>query len=137
MSSTAATLFNKHSINPCKETFYHSASSKEWTKGYPPITYAWRQASKCVQANFDAFHDEYDDDGLRLNERAYPPNYREYRLNVEEDAIHWFQTEVSNIVLAAFARYPTLIQALLRGKSGKAESLASANKTSLKSSERK
>jgi hypothetical protein len=47
---------------------------------------------------------------LRLNEPVYPPNYRRWRLQSEEDGITWFHTEISNIVLAAWARYPELLQ---------------------------
>lgn len=48
---------------------------------------------------------------MRLNEPAYPPNYRRWRLQSEEDGINWFHTEVSNIVLAAWVRYPYQLQA--------------------------
>ncbi|POR36347.1 Uncharacterized protein TPAR_03458 [Tolypocladium paradoxum] len=115
MASTAATLIGQHSTNPIQETYHKSGSSKEWTRSYAPITnliiHTIVQGPQAVQANFSAFHDEYDDDSLRLHEPAYPPNYKRCRLNSEEDGIQWFHTEVSNIVLAGFARYPELILA--------------------------
>jgi hypothetical protein len=58
----------------------------------------------------DAFFNKYDDDIARLGEPAYPPNYRTWRLQSEEDGINWFHSEISNIVLAAWARYPNLLQ---------------------------
>ena len=53
---------------------------------------------------------EYHDDALRLNEPVHPPNYRRWRLQSEEDGLVWFHTEISNVVLAAWARYPELLQ---------------------------
>lgn len=115
MASTVATLIGQHSTNPFKETKNQSGSAKEWTRSYALITnlnvHTLVQGPQAVQANFDAFLDEYEDDSARLLEPAYPPNDRQWRLNSEEDGIQWFHTEVSNIVLAGFARYPALIQA--------------------------
>jgi hypothetical protein len=66
---------------------------------------------QAVLADFDlAFLSEYQDDILRLNEPVYSPNYRRWCLQSEEDGLVWFHTEISNVVLAAWARYPDLLQ---------------------------
>lgn len=114
MSSSVATLIGQHPSNPCQETHLASGSSKAWTKSYPPITnlivHSKMQGDQATQADFRAFHPEYEDDSLRLQERGNAPNERSYRLNTEEDRVTWFHTEVSNIVLAAFSRYPRVLQ---------------------------
>jgi hypothetical protein len=56
----------------------------------------------------------YEDDDLRMQEIAYPPNYRKWRLAYEEDGINWLRSEVSNIVLAVWAGYPAVLQASMR-----------------------
>ncbi|KPM34020.1 hypothetical protein AK830_g12549 [Neonectria ditissima] len=114
MSSSVATLIEQHSTNPCHDTYLMSGSSKTWTKAYSPITnlitHSRVQGDQAVQADFRPFHPEYEDDSLRLQERGNAPNERSYRLNSEEDGVSWFHTEVSNIVLAAFTKYPRLLQ---------------------------
>ncbi|KAI8713971.1 hypothetical protein NCS52_01116200 [Fusarium sp. LHS14.1] len=114
MASSVATLIGQHPSNPCQETHLASGSSKAWTKAYPPITnlivHSKMQGDQATQADFRAFHPEFEDDTLRLQERGSAPNERSYRLNTEEDGVTWFHTEVSNIVLAAFSRYPRVLQ---------------------------
>ncbi|KPM39125.1 hypothetical protein AK830_g7453 [Neonectria ditissima] len=116
MSSTVFDLLNQHSTNPVKVTGFQSTTNKPWTKSYPAITklnvHTTVQGPGHVVASYDsAFLEPYDDDNERLQTGAYPPNYREWRLSSEEDGIQWFHTEVSNIVLAAFGEYPTMLQA--------------------------
>lgn len=114
MSTTAAQLIAQHPTNPVDDPDYHSSSSKAWTKKYPPIAKLnvhTRMQGGGLHADFEsAFYEEFEDDSLRLSESANPPNYRQWRLNSEEDGINWFHTEISNIVLAAWARYPALRQ---------------------------
>ena len=115
MATTGTVLINQHPTNPVQETFYHSSSNKAWAQSFPPITKfnicTSVREPQSVVANFtDAFLEEYDDDILRLTEPVNRPNYRQWRLNSEEDGINWFHTEVSNIVLSAWARYPPLLQ---------------------------
>ncbi|KAK7394072.1 hypothetical protein QQX98_013144 [Neonectria punicea] len=115
MSSTVFNLLNQHPTNPVKVTGFQSTSNKPWTKSYPAITklnvHTTVQGPGHVVASYDAaFLEPYDDDNARLQTGAYPPNYREWRLSSEEDGIQWFHTEVSNIVLAAFGEYPTVLQ---------------------------
>ncbi|KAH6976633.1 hypothetical protein EDB80DRAFT_739934 [Ilyonectria destructans] len=116
MATTVASLISQHPTNPVKDTYKQSDSSKSWAKSYPPISrlrvHTSVQGPDSVVANFDdAFLGEYDDESLRLNEPGYPPNYRKWRLDSEADGIQWFHTEISNIVLSAFASYPNVLQA--------------------------
>ncbi|RSL54195.1 hypothetical protein CEP51_014759, partial [Fusarium floridanum] len=115
MATTLASLIGQHPTNPIKDTYKQSDSSKPWAKSYPPISrlkvHTSVRGPDSVVANFDAFLDEYDDESLRLSESGYPPNYRKWRLDTEADGIQWFHTEISNIVLGAFANYPNVLQA--------------------------
>ncbi|POR32477.1 hypothetical protein TPAR_07323 [Tolypocladium paradoxum] len=115
MSSSVATLIGQHPSNPCQDTHLISGSSKSWTKPFPYIAnlivHSRMQSDQATQADFRAFHPEYDDDSLRLQEHGNAPNERSYRMNSEEDGVTWFHTEVSNVVLAAFKRYPHIVQA--------------------------
>jgi hypothetical protein len=69
----------------------------------------------------DGFLTLYEDDDLRIQEMAYPPKYRQWRLAYEEDGINWFHSGVSNIVLAAWARYPAILQASHESRSQRHE----------------
>ncbi|KAI8710576.1 hypothetical protein NCS52_01557900 [Fusarium sp. LHS14.1] len=115
MATTLASLIGQHPTNPIKDTYKQSDSSKPWAKSYPPISrlkvHTSVRGPDSVVANFDAFLDEYDDESLRLGESGYPSNHRKWRLDTEADGIQWFHTEISNIVLGAFANYPTVLQA--------------------------
>jgi len=118
MATTVGDLLAQHPVNPIHDTRFHTGSNKPWTKIYPPITkiivrtrVQTVNGQQAVVANFDpAFLGEYHDDALRLNEPVYPPNYRHWRLQSEEDGVLWFHTEISNVVLAAWSRYPDLLQ---------------------------
>ncbi|KAL2174067.1 uncharacterized protein P884DRAFT_159421, partial [Thermothelomyces heterothallicus CBS 202.75] len=44
------------------------------------------------------------------SEPARPPNERYWRLETESDVEHWWHTEISDIVMAAWARYPAIVQ---------------------------
>lgn len=114
MATTVRQLLLEHSTNPTKDTKYVTGSNKDWTKDFPPITrlqVRTIRTSSGTQADFSAFLDEYEDEDLRFNETAYRPNYRQWRLSSEEDGVNWFHTEISNIVLAAWGRYPAITQA--------------------------
>lgn len=115
MSCTVFELLNQHPKNPVKATGLQSSSNKPWTKSYPAITklniHTSVQGSGTVIASYEtAFLETYEDENVRLDTTAYPPNYRQWRLNSEEDGIQWFHTEISNIVLAAFKDYPAVLQ---------------------------
>ena len=108
-------LLNQHSGNVAHDTFYMSSSSKHWARHYRPIeklkVHTYKNQNQGVSADYDdAFLELYEDEELRMQELAYPPNYRTWRLAYEEDGVNWFNTEVSNVVLAAWARYPNVLQ---------------------------
>ncbi|KAI8710955.1 hypothetical protein NCS52_01524400 [Fusarium sp. LHS14.1] len=111
--TTIRALLHEHSTNPVKDTLMESSSNKQWAKTYHPIKHLvvhTQTQGLGVVGTFDrAFLGEYDDENLRLNEPAYPPNYRNWRMDTEQDAIAWFNAEVSNVVLSAFAVYPGVI----------------------------
>ncbi len=124
MTTTVQELLHQHPTNPVHETDYHTSSSKDWTKAYPPITKMnvhtrvvnkgmdGRSEQLTVEAKFDGpFLPEYDDDQVRFGERAHLPNYRTWTLSSEKDGHFWFHTEISNIALAAWAKYPNLFDA--------------------------
>jgi hypothetical protein len=114
MSTTVRSLLNEHSSNPVQETGYYTDSRKRWQEKYPSITkfrvHTQVQQDGCVVANFDSFLRLQEDDEVRFNELAHPPNRRSWRLASEADAGNWFHHEVSNVVIAAWARYPNLLQ---------------------------
>lgn len=107
-------LLNQHPDSPVHDTYYTSSTSKNWITHYPPIrkinVHTYVNANGGISADYDrAFLEVYEDDELRMQELAYPPNYRKWRMAYEEDGINWFHTEVSNVVLAAWARYPDVL----------------------------
>lgn len=61
--------------------------------------------------DFDtAFLPLMDDEEKRMSEVGQPPNPRHWRLETEADIEHWWHTEVSDVVLAAWQRYPAIVQ---------------------------
>lgn len=116
MSYTVEDLISTHSTNPVRATGLTSGTDKTWAKHYPFITKFFVYTavdvySGDVQADFNqALLPQYDDDLLRIREPAFPPTYRAWTLSYEEDVVNWHHTEVPNIVLGAFARYPSVLQ---------------------------
>ncbi|KAL8375294.1 hypothetical protein RB599_001852 [Gaeumannomyces hyphopodioides] len=107
--TTVWKLIQEHSTNPVQEPGQSTATNKEWAKSYAPIT-SVTPHSREGRADFEpAFLDLDNDDSIRLREPAYPPNYRTWRLEME-DVAAWFNA-VSNVVLAAWGRAPELLQA--------------------------
>lgn len=109
------TLLVEHPTNPVEVTDMVSQSNKAWAEEYLPISrltvHTHVRQDGAVIADFDTpFLPAYDDENLRLAELAYPPNSRQHRLYSEQDAITWFHSEISNIVLPAFTSYPPLVQ---------------------------
>jgi hypothetical protein len=114
MSTTVRSLLSEHSSNPVQDTGYYTDSRKRWQEKYTSITkfrvQTQVQNNGCVTANFDPFLPLQEDDELRLNELAHPPNRRSWRLASKADAGNWFHHEVSNVVITAWAKYPNLLQ---------------------------
>lgn len=119
MCDTVGGLLLEHSTNPVKFTGLQSGSNKIWAKDFPTkltITVHTRigqgAEASAISTTFDSpFFPQLEDDALRMQEPACRPTYRRYQLSSEGDMSLWFDTEVSNIVLAAFARYPSVLQA--------------------------
>ncbi|KAI8634079.1 hypothetical protein F5Y19DRAFT_198706 [Xylariaceae sp. FL1651] len=93
---------------------YKTGTNTPWAQAYKPITKvtprSWLQDNTILAAVDGPFLGEYADDLQRNNEPAYPVNFREWRLEQEEDVVNWFNTEVVNMALTAWARYPRLLQ---------------------------
>jgi len=118
MSFTVEELLLDHPRNPSAYTGLTSSTDKAWAREFHPITAATVRTQvdrstdpPTVTAQFDDFFPPSDDDALRLREPAFPPTFRKWKLSYEEDIVNWFHTEISNIVLGGFARYPSVLQA--------------------------
>ncbi|KAM3498869.1 hypothetical protein MY11210_009650 [Beauveria gryllotalpidicola] len=113
MAATIEQLLHAHPTNYVDETGYESSTNKEWTRNYEPIrkvTVHTFEQNGAIAANFNALVPEQADDQHRKSLRAYPPNPHSWRMDTEADARHWFYHEVSDIVMAAFASSPPLVQ---------------------------
>lgn len=114
MASTVMDLIHMHSVNPVIETRMQTDSNKSWAKDFRPISrllvHTVLEGTNAAIANFDGiFTPELADDARRSNERASPPSNRSYRLYSEADGVSWFDTEISNVVLAAFRGAPNVM----------------------------
>ena len=113
--NTAEYHILQHPSNPVHNTEYVTGSDKPWARPFKPMknitVHSFVDNQGMSQANFDdAFFALCDDDRVRMNEPASPSNVREWRFEMEADCENWFHTEVSNVVLAAWARYPSVLQ---------------------------
>lgn len=113
--TTVGDLLQEQPTNYAYKPGYISATDKSWAKKYEPITaviiHSRREADGSVWANFDGpFLPEFADDELRKSQPANRPNTRQWRLDTEADGESWFHNEVSNVVLAAWAEYPSILQ---------------------------
>ncbi len=89
--------------------------NKPWAKDFPPVSkinaYSRLLDDAIILTNINGgLLPELGDDELRMTESAFPPNTRTWRLEHEEDCVAWFHAEVSNVVLAAWQRYPSVLQ---------------------------
>ncbi|POR39747.1 Uncharacterized protein TPAR_00065 [Tolypocladium paradoxum] len=114
-TNTAEYHILQHPTNYIHETKYTSSSNKSWARQYKPIakvvTRSYIDREGKSHANFEeAFLPLYDDDMVRMQESCVGPNTRLWRFAVEADCENWFHTEISNVVLAAWARYPAIWQ---------------------------
>lgn len=110
------TILEEHSVNPVHETEYETDSDKKWVGLYHPITnlrvHTRLQVDGSVTATFDGpLHHESADDVFRKSQEATRPNRRRWHMDMESDAACWFNTEVSNVVLAGWAQCPDILQA--------------------------
>lgn len=111
---TVEDLIYSHPKNPVESTNYQSASDKAWANNYPPITKFTLHTSAPDVHVFDTINYTFgpflSDDRLRVLRPGANPNFRQWLLNSEEDAINFFHTEVSNPVLAGFDEIPQIVQ---------------------------
>ncbi|KAK5999037.1 hypothetical protein PT974_01424 [Cladobotryum mycophilum] len=120
MTSTTSTcvrdLLGLNPTNPVKTAALVTPSNKDWatTNYHPTRCLIVHSTIDPTEGTYDAdlsiLWSPGDDDNLRLQEPAFPPNKRNWHCRTEADWENWFHTEVSNIVLAAWSRYPVVTQ---------------------------
>jgi len=113
--TSAYDLIGQHPSNTLYNPRLVSYTDKTWARPYPPMqnltVYTTIDNEGTVHASFDpAFLALDNDEEKRASEPARSPNERYWRLETESDVEHWWHTEVSDIVMAAWARYPTIVQ---------------------------
>ncbi|KXX81133.1 hypothetical protein MMYC01_204082 [Madurella mycetomatis] len=113
--SSAGELILQHSQNFVDNPLYVSYTDKPWARSYLPMqnlsVHSTVDQEGTFHATFDpAFLPLGDDEEKRAGEAVHPPNHRFWRLETEADMEHWWHTEISDIVLAAWARYPAVVQ---------------------------
>jgi hypothetical protein len=91
-----------------------SASRKPWAKKYHSIkslnVYSGTTGEETVAKFEGPLLGAFADDQIRMNEQAFPSNKRYWKINSEADAKQWFLSEISAIVLAAFAKHPAILE---------------------------
>jgi hypothetical protein len=112
--SSAGELILQHSQNFVDNPKDISYTDKPWARPHPLIQnlslYSSIDYDGISRATFDpAFLPLGDDEDNPTSETAYPPNQRYWRLETESDIENWWNTEISSIVLAAWARYPMVV----------------------------
>ncbi len=112
---SAGELILQHSQNVVDNPNYVSSTNKAWAQTYAPmqnLSVRTVDQDGIIHAPFDsAFLPLYEDEEKkRFQESTHPPNDRLWRLETEADAEHWWHTEISDIVLAAWARCPAIVQ---------------------------
>lgn len=116
MATSAVDLLTQHPTNSITYIPNKGAqTNKSWALNYHPISnliiHTTVSPGGVVEATYEpAFLPLKDDDSLRLSESALPPNKREWHIFSAADRQLWFHTEISNIVLAAWSRYPAVVQ---------------------------
>lgn len=114
-TTTIGVLLDQHSTSPVEDPRYHTGSNKPWIRHFEPIhkvnVHTRVEDGGVFVADFDTvFGPELADDALRRQQGAYPPNDRRWRFETETDVKNWFHHEVANVVLAAWARHPNVVQ---------------------------
>lgn len=105
---TVGTQLQRGPTNPIYDPGYVTQSDKIWARNYPSlrnlVVHTVIDENGMTHANFEpAFLPLYADDDVRMNEPAFPPNNRTWRLQSEADCELWFHTEISNVVLPAWS----------------------------------
>ncbi|KAK3336914.1 hypothetical protein B0T19DRAFT_447695 [Cercophora scortea] len=114
--SSAGELILQHSQNIVENPKYISYTDKPWAQAYEPIRNLSVHSVIDQEGTFHATFDpaflplwEHEEE-KRITESAHPPNTRFWRLETESDIEHWWHTEISDIVLSAWAQCPAIIQ---------------------------
>jgi hypothetical protein len=113
--ASAGELILQHPVNLVDNPKYITYTDKYWAREYPPLrnftVHSTVDHDGTIHAAFDpAFLPLCADEERRTSEPAQPPNSRFWRLETEADVEHWWHTEISDVVLAAWARYPAIVQ---------------------------
>ncbi|SCO92715.1 uncharacterized protein FRV6_16843 [Fusarium oxysporum] len=98
--STSEDLILKHPNNVISNPGYKTGSDKPWARTFKPIK---KVTSHTIVGRDDQYHSDFEtgfmelqnDDRLRFNQQAVPPNNRHWRLETEADCENWFNTEVT------------------------------------------
>ncbi|KAI8681683.1 hypothetical protein NCS55_00420800 [Fusarium keratoplasticum] len=116
MSSVQSLIF-QHPTNSIDNPDITSYTSKTWAKSYASLrryrlhTTMDMGSGEVTGVDFDtAFLPLMDDEEKRMSEVGQLPNARHWRFETEADIEHWWHTEVSDVVLAAWQRYPAIVQ---------------------------
>ncbi|KAL8296459.1 hypothetical protein RB597_005850 [Gaeumannomyces tritici] len=118
MSVPFSQLIQEASSNPAHFTGSKTATDKKWAKNFEVIidlcvhTYSnVNEHGRITIADWDtAMLPPFADDKLRMDALGERPNRRLHRLYAEPDMALWSHTEVSNVVLAAWNKYPAALQ---------------------------
>lgn len=111
-----AVMLDQHPTNDIVHTESNSEqNNKSWVVNSHPISnliiHTTISLDGVVNATYEtAFLPEQNDDLLRRKAISLPPTKREWHLLSVADRELWFHTEISNIVLAAWSQYPTILQ---------------------------
>lgn len=112
--SSVQSLISDHPSNSIDNPNITSYTMKTWAKSYAPIRryrlHTVVDEQGMTYADFDTpFLPLMDDEEKRMSEVGHPPNSRHWRFETEADIEHWWHTEVSDVVLAAWHKYPTIV----------------------------
>ncbi|KAL2017964.1 hypothetical protein VTK56DRAFT_1496 [Thermocarpiscus australiensis] len=115
MSTTVANLLEQHPTNFVYSTNYTTSTDKTWARRYHPIRnltiHSTIGEDGLTYVDFQTAFLPWSEDGdLRMSAPAVPPNQRTWRFVSEADCELWFNSEISNIVLAAWNEFPLVTQ---------------------------
>ena len=113
--TSVGVLISQQLINAINNPEMVSYTDKTWAREYHSIQnlkiHTVEGQDRVVYANFDGpLISLLADEPKRMGEIAQMPNTRFWRLETEADIEHWWHTEVSDVVLAAWANYPLIVQ---------------------------
>ena len=115
MATTVSDLILLYPTNPIGHTGNNTRSDKQWAQNYHPIQnlriHSVVDGNGLTHPDFTrAFIPWGKDDTLRLSAHAVPSNQRTWLFATEADCELWFHSEISNVVLPVWSRYPVVTQ---------------------------